>query len=113
MLLHTTPSHPSPPDDGSAPERELTRRQRLQLAVRDYGSTVMVFHVTISLASLGALYTAVSSGLDVVGLLSAVPYVGEKLASTGELGSGATTFVVAYAVHKAFAPVRISVTLAC
>ena len=53
------------------------------------------------------------SGLDVVGLLSAVPYVGEKLASTGELGSGATTFVVAYAVHKAFAPVRISITLAC
>ena len=52
------------------------------------------------------------SGLDVVGLLSKVPHLGEKIAST-ELGSGATTFVIAYAVHKAFAPVRISVTLAC
>ena len=29
------------------------------------------------------------------------------------LSSGATTFVIAYAVHKAFAPVRISATLAC
>ena len=61
MLLHTTPSYPSPPD-GSAPE--LTRRQRLQLAVRDYGSTVMVFHITISLASLGAFYTAVSRSAE-------------------------------------------------
>ena len=62
MLLHTTPSHPSPPADGSGPE--LTRRQRLQLAVRDYGSTVMVFHITISLASLGAFYTAVSRSAE-------------------------------------------------
>ena len=62
MLLHTTPSHPSPPDGSSAPE--LTRRQRLQLAVRDYGSTVMVFHITISLASLGAFYTAVSRSAE-------------------------------------------------
>ena len=52
------------------------------------------------------------SGLDVVGLLSRLPHLGEKIAST-DLGSGATTFVIAYAVHKAFAPVRISVTLAC
>ena len=56
------------------------------------------------------------SGLDVVGLLSKLPYLGEKMAATDlvrDLGSGATTFVIAYAVHKAFAPVRISVTLAC
>ena len=51
-----------------------------------------------------------------MGLLSKLPYLGEKMAATDlvrDLGSGATTFVIAYAVHKAFAPVRISVTLAC
>ncbi len=51
------------------------------------------------------------SGLDMVSLVSHLPYVGEKL-STSDLGTGASTFVVAYAVHKCFAPVRISITLA-
>jgi uncharacterized membrane protein (Fun14 family) len=40
-----------------------------------------------------------------------LPYVGEKLAAS-DVGSGATTFVLAYAIHKVFAPVRISITLA-
>lgn len=39
---------------------ELTRRQQLQRAVKEYGSTVMVFHITISLMSLGGFYLAVS-----------------------------------------------------
>jgi len=46
-----------------------------------------------------------------VALLRQAPLVGEKLA-TSELGAGASTFVIAYAVHKCFAPVRISITLA-
>ena len=49
-------------------------------------------------------------------LLGKVPYLGEKMTSTElvrNLGSGATTFVIAYAVHKAFAPARIGVTLTC
>jgi len=46
-----------------------------------------------------------------VSILARAPVIGEKLASS-EVGAGASTFVVAYAVHKCFAPVRISVTLA-
>ena len=45
-------------------------------------------------------------------LVSKLPYVGEKISSS-EVGSGATTFVIAYAIHKVFAPVRISITLTC
>jgi outer membrane receptor for monomeric catechols len=45
-----------------------------------------------------------------VGLLTKVPYVGEKVAASAA-GAGASTFMVAYFVHKMMAPVRISVTL--
>ena len=45
-----------------------------------------------------------------MGLVSKVPYVGEQL-SKSSLAAGASTFVIAYAVHKVFMPVRISITL--
>lgn len=38
----------------------LTRRQRLKKAVTEYGSTVIVFHVGISLISLGTCYLLIS-----------------------------------------------------
>ncbi|PIK33565.1 hypothetical protein BSL78_29624 [Apostichopus japonicus] len=89
----------------------LTQRQRLKLAVRDYGSTVIIFHVCISLMSLGGFYLAVSSGLDVQSLLKMLHF-GEDIISS-KLAAGASTFVVAYGVHKVFAPVRIAITLTC
>lgn len=41
----------------TAPPAKVSRRARLKAAIRDYGSTVIVFHVAISLASLGIFYT--------------------------------------------------------
>lgn len=38
----------------------LSQKEKLKRAVRDYGATVIVFHVTISLMSLGTAYLAVS-----------------------------------------------------
>ena len=59
-MFHTTPqSLSNNPSSDSTPD-QLTRRQQLKLAVRDYGSTVMVFHITFALASLGGFYAAVS-----------------------------------------------------
>merc|ERR1711978_497346 len=75
---------------------------QLKLAVKHYGPTVIVFHVGISLMSLGFFYTIVSSGLDVVGLVSRPPYLGDHLKESA-VAAGATTFVMAYAVHKVFA----------
>ena len=45
-----------------------------------------------------------------VGLLTKVPYIGEKVAAS-TAGAGASTFMVAYFVHKMMVPIRISVTL--
>jgi len=87
-----------------------SRREKLKKAVTQYGPTVIIFHVTISLASLGLFYLLVSSGIDVVKLVENLPYVGEKM-SSNSVATGASTFVIAYAVHKVFAPVRISITL--
>lgn len=50
------------------------------------------------------------SGIDVVSLVSKIPMIGEHV-SNSSVAAGASTFVVAYAVHKVFAPVRISITL--
>ena len=47
-----------------------------------------------------------------VSLVSGLPVVGPKIAGS-DFGAGASTFVIAYAVHKVFAPVRISMTLTC
>lgn len=88
---------------------QLSRRQKLQKAVKEYGSTVMVFHISISLMSLGAFYLAVTSGIDMSSIMS---YFGanEKIQQS-QLATGASSFVVAYAIHKVFAPVRIGITL--
>lgn len=83
---------------------ELTRKEKLKRAVKEYGSTVIIFHVTISLASLGVFYLLVSSGLDMNRILS-------PLGLSGTVATNAGTFVTAYAIHKVFAPVRISITL--
>jgi hypothetical protein len=88
-------------------EGKLSQKERLKRAVREYGATVIVFHVCISLFTLGVSYAAVSSGIDVVGFLAKIG-VGQSIL---KLASGASTFVMAYAVHKVFAPARIACTL--
>lgn len=41
-------------------EKNLSRKEKLKNAVKEYGATVIVFHVAISLVSLGGFYLAVS-----------------------------------------------------
>lgn len=99
------------PADASADTSKVKvnpMKEKLRLAVRDYGATVIVFHIGISLISLGTFYLAASSGLDVEGMAQSVGFDGPVTAAT--VGS-AGTFVVAYAIHKCFAPVRITITL--
>lgn len=92
-------------EDKKAP---LSKKDQLKRAVKEYGSTVIIFHIGISLASLGGFYLLVSSGLDVAALLDKF---GVSAEASGKIMQGASTFVIAYAVHKLFAPVRISITL--
>jgi hypothetical protein len=46
--------------ESETPKRSLTRGEQLKKAVKDYGSTVIVFHVALSLCSLGICYVLVS-----------------------------------------------------
>nr|XP_023017746.1 protein FAM210B, mitochondrial-like [Leptinotarsa decemlineata] len=86
-----------------------TLAEKLKKAVKEYGSTVIVFHVGISLLSLGTCYLLVSAGLDVAAIFKAVGL--EDWTSNNQLAASAGTFAVAYAVHKVFAPARIAITL--
>lgn len=88
---------------------KLSQKARLKQAVRDYGATIIVFHVTISLASLGLCYVAVSTGVDAMSLLARFGFPDSIISN--KVAVGGSTFVMAYAVHKVFAPVRIAVTL--
>jgi len=89
----------------------LSTGSKLKIAIRDYGGTVLVFHITMSLMSLGTCYLLVSSGLDlmVIDLLEKVG-VSESILRS-KITAGGSTFVLAYAIHKVFAPVRLGITL--
>lgn len=67
--LSTTTNHKAPSlrdvcmfrrFDSTKSSEPLSRKDRLKRAVAEYGTTVIVFHVGISLLSLGSFYTLVS-----------------------------------------------------
>ncbi|KAI1285436.1 Uncharacterized protein HDE_12078 [Halotydeus destructor] len=88
-------------------DSEPNAGQKLKLLIRDYGPTVMVVHISLSLCSLGMFYVLIDQGIGLESLISSI-----KITDSMEAGTVATagTFVVAYAVHKACAPVRIGMT---
>lgn len=86
----------------------MSRRERFRLMLRDYGGTMLAFHITISLLSLGACYMVVVSGIDVMQLVQNVTGGNEQL---DILMKTSTDFIIAYTVHKLLAPIRISITL--
>ncbi|XP_032813549.2 protein FAM210B, mitochondrial [Petromyzon marinus] len=86
-----------------------SKAQQLKRVFKEYGAVGVVFHISISLVSLGICYLAVSSGLDVEALLRKLG-VGEAFLSS-RAATGTSTFVLAYAMHKVMAPARISITL--
>jgi len=92
-------------------EKKLALRDRLKLVVAEYGTTAIVFHVTISLTSLGICYAAVKSGIDVQAALQKIGLSSKVTDSS--VATEASTFVVAYACHKVFAPLRMLMTITC
>lgn len=94
----------------SSDQKPLSAAQKLKKAVAEYGTTVIVFHIGISLISLGSCYLLVSTGLDVQKLLVTLKLDDWAKGNT-MLVSNAGTFAVAYAIHKVFAPVRMGITL--
>ncbi|KAM7038130.1 protein FAM210B, mitochondrial [Acridotheres tristis] len=95
--------------DPSAENKKLNKSQQLKQIFKEYGAVGVSFHVGISLVSLGIFYLAVSSGVDMSAVLLRLGFSEASLQS--RMAAGTSTFVLAYAVHKLFAPVRISITV--
>ncbi|XP_067314313.1 protein FAM210B, mitochondrial [Pseudorasbora parva] len=97
--------------EGQRSDEKPNKTQQLRKVFKEYGAVGVSFHIGISLISLGIFYLAVSSGLDVAALLCKLGFSESVVQS--KLAAGTSTFVLAYAVHKVFAPLRISITLVC
>ncbi|XP_043844503.1 protein FAM210B, mitochondrial [Dromiciops gliroides] len=90
-------------------QSKQSKQQQLKKVFKEYGAVAVSLHIGISLISLGIFYLVVSSGVDVSSFLLKLGFA-ESLHSS-KIVAGTSTFVVAYAIHKLFAPVRISITL--
>ncbi|XP_068928545.1 protein FAM210B, mitochondrial [Petaurus breviceps papuanus] len=84
-------------------ESKQSKRQQLKKVFKEYGAVAVSLHIGISLISLGIFYLVVSSGVDVSSFLFKLGFA-ESLHSS-KLVAGTSTFVMAYAIHKLFAPV--------
>ncbi|CAJ1050380.1 protein FAM210B%2C mitochondrial [Xyrichtys novacula] len=96
---------PEPEPEGGKP----TKAQQLKKVFKEYGAVGVSFHIGISLMSLGMFYLLISSGIDMAALLCKVGF--SEAVVQSKMAAGTSTFVLAYAIHKLFAPVRISITL--
>ncbi|CAH6776721.1 protein FAM210B, mitochondrial [Phodopus roborovskii] len=118
-LLHTArrdclsrqePNRVSEPGgSANSMEKKLSKSQQLKVVFQEYGAVGVSLHIGVSLVSLGIFYTVVSSGIDMSAILLKLGFT-ESLVQS-KMAAGTSTFVVAYAIHKLFAPVRISITL--
>ncbi|XP_020774221.2 protein FAM210B, mitochondrial [Boleophthalmus pectinirostris] len=107
-----TLKNPSPPPDSSPPAPEggkPNKTQQLKKVFKEYGAVGVSFHICMSLMSLGMFYLLVSSGIDMAALLCKMGF--SETVVQSKMAAGTSTFVLAYAIHKLFAPVRISITL--
>ncbi|KAF0874512.1 F210B protein, partial [Crocuta crocuta] len=96
-------------DSGSTEEKKQSKSQQLRKIFQEYGAVGVSLHIGVSLISLGVFYMVVSSGVDMSAVLLKLGFK-ESLVQS-KMAAGTSTFVVAYAIHKLFAPVRISITL--
>uniref|UniRef100_A0A8P4KI85 Family with sequence similarity 210 member B n=1 Tax=Dicentrarchus labrax TaxID=13489 RepID=A0A8P4KI85_DICLA len=85
------------------------KTQQLKKVFKEYGAVGVSFHICISLMSLGMFYLLISSGIDMTAVLCKLGF--SEAVVRSKMAAGTSTFVLAYAIHKLFAPVRISITL--
>uniref|UniRef100_A0A8B9TFI1 DUF1279 domain-containing protein n=1 Tax=Anas platyrhynchos TaxID=8839 RepID=A0A8B9TFI1_ANAPL len=95
--------------DLSRENKKLNKSQQLKKVFKECGAVGVIFHVGISSVSLGIFYLAVSTGVDMTAVLFKLGFSESSLQS--KRAAGTSTFVLAYAIHKLFAPVRISITI--
>ncbi|XP_042367312.1 protein FAM210B, mitochondrial isoform X1 [Plectropomus leopardus] len=97
------------PGEPEPEEGKPNKTQQLKKVFKEYGAVGVCFHIGISLMSLGMFYLLISSGIDMAAVLCKVGF--SEAVVRSKMAAGTSTFVLAYAIHKLFAPVRISITL--
>jgi hypothetical protein len=73
--------------------------------LKKYGAAYLITSITLAIISFAICYILVSKGIDVAALLNKI-----GIKSTG-MTSGAGTFSIAYAIHKAASPIRFPPTV--
>ncbi|XP_041636005.1 protein FAM210B, mitochondrial [Cheilinus undulatus] len=105
----TSPSSAKAPEEPEPEGGKPTKAQQLKKVFKEYGAVGVCFHIGISLMSLGMFYLLISSGIDMGAVLCKLGF--SETVVRSKMAAGTSTFVLAYAIHKLFAPVRISITL--
>ncbi|XP_029948424.1 protein FAM210B, mitochondrial [Salarias fasciatus] len=105
----TTSSTAKGPEDPEPEGGKPSKTQQLKKVFKEYGAVGVSFHIGISLMSLGMFYLLISSGIDMAAILCKLGF--SEAVVQSKMAAGTSTFVLAYAIHKLFAPVRISITL--
>ncbi|KAE8298352.1 Protein FAM210B, mitochondrial [Larimichthys crocea] len=106
MTSSSTANAPGEPEPEGG---KLNKTQQLKKVFKEYGAVGVSFHICISLMSLGMFYLLISSGIDMAAVLCKVGF--SEAVVRSKMAAGTSTFVLAYAIHKLFAPARISITL--
>ncbi|CAN7940018.1 unnamed protein product [Ixodes hexagonus] len=104
-------SFASSSDESEKKLQPVTRTDKWKHAIKEYGTTMVVFHVVLSLTSFGICYVVVSSGVDLSAIAVKLGFSIDAISLTPKMAAGGGTFVIAYAVHKIFTPVRMFITL--
>ena len=52
-----------------------SKKERLKIIIKEYGTTVIVFHISISLVSLGIFYTLVSRSVSFLNIFFFLKYI--------------------------------------
>lgn len=73
--------------------------------LKKYGAAYLVTSITLAIISFALCFFLVSKGIDVAALLNKI-----GIKATG-MTSGAGTFSIAYAIHKAASPIRFPPTV--
>ncbi|XP_026553254.1 protein FAM210B, mitochondrial isoform X1 [Pseudonaja textilis] len=103
----TSPENRTDPNQENG--KKPNKSHQLKKIFKEYGAVGVTFHIGISLVSLGMFYLVVSSGVDMTTILFKLGF--DEALVRSKLAAGTSTFVLAYAIHKLFAPVRISITV--
>ncbi|KOX80052.1 hypothetical protein WN51_06466, partial [Melipona quadrifasciata] len=89
--------------------QELSQKEKLKILVKEYGITVLIFHVGISLISLAACYAAVAKGIDLKPIVHFIFKIEDE--EIEAYVGNSSTFLVAYGIHKMLVPLRFSLSI--